>query len=258
MVCILTTDRLSIKELQNPEYSKILESLYLLHDALIQAVLEGNLPCVAHPASLMRQQLLATVLAAFAVVSNAAPDAAPLTPVGGVAPAPLDSGLSEYYYQVSSGAIVGVEVSGPFETSSSTTSAPFTRISPGQALFGTPIATCSSSTAGATEYTNVRAYETVNGCSSILQLHVFYFDPENLLSEFTWTPSIGWQNGSACTNCVQQAGFFGVNGSQVLYAYENSPAGTVRVGFISAGSPQTLSEAVQSPNAAWSLTTLPN
>ena len=206
----------------------------------------------------MRQQLLATVLVAFAVVSNAAPDAASLTPVGGVAPAPIDSGLSEYYYQVSSGAIVGVTATGPFENSSSITSAPFTRVAPGQALFGTPIATCYSSTAGATEYTNVRACETVNGCSSIFQLHVFYFAPDNLLSEFSWTPSTGLQSGSGCTSCVQQAGFFGVNGSQVLYAYENSPAGTVRVGFISAGSPQTLSEAVQSPNAAWSLTTLPN
>ena len=188
-------------------------------------------------------------------MSNAAPDAAPLTPVGGVAAAPLETGFSEYYYQVSSGAIVWVEVSEPFGSSNSTTSAPFAVVAPGQAMFGTPIAICS---AGTTGYTDVRPYETVKWCSSIFQFHLFYFTPDNLLSETYWTPSTGWQGGSGCIACVQQAGFFATNGSQVLYAYENSPAGTVRVGFISAGSPQTLSEAVKTPNAAWLLTTLPN
>ena len=49
-----------------------------------------------------------------------------------------------------------------------------------------------------------------------------------------------------------------MNGSQVLYAMEDPTTKTVRVGFVSAGSPGTLSEAVRTSGGAWSVASLPN
>ena len=49
-----------------------------------------------------------------------------------------------------------------------------------------------------------------------------------------------------------------MNGSQVLYAMENPNNKTVRIGFVSAGSPGTVSEAVSTSGGAWSVATLPN
>ena len=42
-----------------------------------------------------------------------------------------------------------------------------------------------------------------------------------------------------------------------MYAMEDPTEGTVRVGFISAGSPETLSEAVRTFSGAWSVASLP-
>ena len=96
-----------------------------------------------------------------------------------------------------------------------------------------------------------------------LQIHLFFYSPNNLLSEYYYAVTSaggnnGWLGGPACTTCIQQSGFFGVNGSQVLYAFENPADGTIRVGFISAGSPGTLSEAIKTtPNGVWSVSTMP-
>ena len=49
-----------------------------------------------------------------------------------------------------------------------------------------------------------------------------------------------------------------MNGSQVLYAMEDPTSKTIRVGFVSTGSPGTLSEAVRTSGGAWSVASLPN
>ena len=98
------------------------------------------------------------------------------------------------------------------------------------------------------------------GPNPFSQAHVFYYAPDNLLSEYYWSASLSpnWQSGPDCTACIQQAGFFGVNGSQVLYTFVD-PDENLRVGFISAGNPETLSEAIgQTTNGGWSVAALPS
>ena len=97
------------------------------------------------------------------------------------------------------------------------------------------------------------------GPNPFSQAHVFFYAPDNLLSQFYWeSPSTSWQGGPDCAVCIQQAGFFGVNGSQVLYTFVDEDE-NLRVGFISAGNPQTLSEAIgHVTNGGWSVAAIPS
>ena len=100
-------------------------------------------------------------------------------------------------------------------------------------------------------------FNTFNaGPNPLSQGHIFYYGPDYLLSEYYWS-SVGWQGGPDCAICIQQAGFFGVNGSQVLYTWLDG-AENVRVGFISTGNPQTLSEAIMPTSGGWSVAGAPN
>ncbi|KAF9061822.1 hypothetical protein BDP27DRAFT_1485461 [Rhodocollybia butyracea] len=93
---------------------------------------------------------------------------------------------------------------------------------------------------------------------SFLVLHIFFFSPDNVLSEYHWEPTANaFEGGPTCTTCVTNEGFVGVAGSQMLYAMVNTattPA-VLRVGFVSAGSPGTISEAVKT-GGSWSLASL--
>ncbi|KAF9049417.1 hypothetical protein BDP27DRAFT_1373696 [Rhodocollybia butyracea] len=91
-----------------------------------------------------------------------------------------------------------------------------------------------------------------------VQLHVFFFSPENILSEYHWNETIGlFQGGASCVTCITNEGFVGVAGSDMLYAMANNATSppTLRVGFVSAGSPGTISEAVNTGNG-WSIASL--
>ncbi|KAJ3730943.1 hypothetical protein DFJ43DRAFT_1189649 [Lentinula guzmanii] len=88
------------------------------------------------------------------------------------------------------------------------------------------------------------------------QIHVFFFSPDNILSEYYWKGD-GHQGGPDCSDCVTGSGYVGVEGSQMLYALASSATSppTLRVGFISAGSPNTITEAVKT-TGGWSLASL--
>lgn len=84
-----------------------------------------------------------------------------------------------------------------------------------------------------------------------------------MLSEYIWqdtnptgTPN-GVQGGPSCLDCITKEGFTVVPGSQVLYALGNPAANQVRVGFGSAGAPNTVTEAVNS-GSGWQIAVLPN
>ncbi|KAJ3897668.1 hypothetical protein F5879DRAFT_995696 [Lentinula edodes] len=92
---------------------------------------------------------------------------------------------------------------------------------------------------------------------TFLQVHTFFFSPENVLSQYYWDSVLGIQGGANCLTCVTSEGFVGVAGSQMLYAIASSATSppTLRVGFVSAGSPNTISEAVNT-GGAWSVASL--
>ncbi|KAJ3773053.1 hypothetical protein FB446DRAFT_845111 [Lentinula raphanica] len=92
---------------------------------------------------------------------------------------------------------------------------------------------------------------------TFLQVHTFFFSKENILSEYYWETGIGIQGGADCSTCVTSKGFVGVADSQMLYAMASSATSppTLRVGFVSAGSPDTISEAVNT-GSGWSVASL--
>ncbi|KAJ7816654.1 hypothetical protein B0H13DRAFT_2380255 [Mycena leptocephala] len=88
------------------------------------------------------------------------------------------------------------------------------------------------------------------------KIHVYFFSPANTLSEYIWQNGIGWQGGSTCTKCVDVFKFAVVSGSTALYAVSSGNAtstAATRVGFINAGSPTTLTEAIWNPSTNWFL-----
>ncbi|KIK61059.1 hypothetical protein GYMLUDRAFT_73490 [Collybiopsis luxurians FD-317 M1] len=90
------------------------------------------------------------------------------------------------------------------------------------------------------------------------EIHVFFFSPENILSEYYYfTKTEVWNGGPTCTDCLTTKGFVGLAGNQMLYAMASSATTppTLRVGFASAGAPNTISEAVNTGNG-WSLASL--
>ncbi|KAE9391585.1 hypothetical protein BT96DRAFT_1024021 [Gymnopus androsaceus JB14] len=89
--------------------------------------------------------------------------------------------------------------------------------------------------------------------TSWTEIHVFFYSPENVLSEFYFTAGVGLQGGPTCTTCVTNEGFLGAPDSQMLYALETDEE--VRVGFVSAGAPDTVSEAANSGNG-WTVASL--
>ncbi len=107
--------------------------------------------------SLMPQQFLAAIIAAFVAVSSAAPNITLLVPVGIIATISVPSGQAKYYYQTFNGSIVVDVVSGLFSSSSSTTSlVSGFHVPADEAGWGTPIAASSSSTSNGDGYEDVR------------------------------------------------------------------------------------------------------
>ncbi|KAJ7736700.1 hypothetical protein B0H16DRAFT_1695337 [Mycena metata] len=93
-------------------------------------------------------------------------------------------------------------------------------------------------------------------------IRLYFFSPENTLSEYIYPTTIpqntnGFMGGPSCTACLTTQGIVGRSGSQVLYALANPAFTQFRVGFISAGQPTTVSEAVNT-GAGWQVSTIPN
>ncbi|KIK53863.1 hypothetical protein GYMLUDRAFT_250044 [Collybiopsis luxurians FD-317 M1] len=95
--------------------------------------------------------------------------------------------------------------------------------------------------------------ETVNG--EYAQTHTFFFSPDNVLSEYFWDDVSGTQGGPNCEPCITSKGFVGEPGNQMLYAL--AYPGVLRVGFVSAGTPNTVSEAINT-GSGWSVASLTN
>ncbi|KIK61060.1 hypothetical protein GYMLUDRAFT_96807 [Collybiopsis luxurians FD-317 M1] len=91
------------------------------------------------------------------------------------------------------------------------------------------------------------------------ELHVFFFSPENVLSEYyiKTAPNAVWHGGPNCNDCLTNEGFVGLAGNQMLYAMGSSATSppTLRVGFASTGAPNTISEAVNNGDG-WSVASL--
>ncbi|KAJ7908911.1 hypothetical protein B0H13DRAFT_2015800 [Mycena leptocephala] len=100
------------------------------------------------------------------------------------------------------------------------------------------------------------AATTINGKISRRWVHVFFISPSNVLSEYIFRPSTGWRGGSSCTECIDTSGFIVQPGNRVLYAMGNTEAGSLallRVGFVSAGAPDGLTEADYDLTNGWRL-----
>ncbi|KIK57500.1 hypothetical protein GYMLUDRAFT_46077 [Collybiopsis luxurians FD-317 M1] len=91
------------------------------------------------------------------------------------------------------------------------------------------------------------------------EIHLFFISPTNILSEYIWTASTNsWQGGVSCGPCLTGDQFVTSSTSSMLYALVNTDSSgspTWRVGFVSAGVSNTISEVVNS-GSGWTLAPL--
>ncbi|KAL0572065.1 hypothetical protein V5O48_009883 [Marasmius crinis-equi] len=87
------------------------------------------------------------------------------------------------------------------------------------------------------------------------EIHFFFFSPGNILSEYIWKANVGFHGGPNCSECITVNQFGVQPGSKVLYVMGNPGAHGLRVGFVSAGSPSTITEAVTN-GSGWQLATM--
>ncbi|KIK57543.1 hypothetical protein GYMLUDRAFT_172673 [Collybiopsis luxurians FD-317 M1] len=93
-----------------------------------------------------------------------------------------------------------------------------------------------------------------------VETHLVFVSPQNVLSEYIYKQATNeWQGGPTCNTCITSEGFAVVPDSEMLYVLvTEASAGatpTWRIGFISAGAPGTISEAVNTGNG-WSVAPL--
>jgi len=174
--------------------------------------------------------------------TSLATDFVPVTPLGGVAAVDLGSGISQLYYQNSADGIIyayGVQ-GGPFVTGS-TFFAGVPLIPADQVLSGSPIIAVTMTIAG------------------VQQVHVFFISPTLVLSEWVFLSNAGWFAGINCPICITNSGFVVESGTaMLLYVLDDATTGAIRVGFISAGDPGTLSEASNPGTGIWKAAILPS
>ncbi|KAJ7235339.1 hypothetical protein C8J57DRAFT_1530769 [Mycena rebaudengoi] len=139
---------------------------------------------------------------------------------------------SRFYFQASNNSITELAVSGPFNSPHTNNAPGFTLVPANEVLMGTAIAAI-----------------LING-----DIHVYFFSPAKVLSEYVWVSFQGWNGGPSCTICVTRSGFAAAS-TGLLYAIVNS-AGQIKVGFVSAGVPGTIVEAGIKPGGSWALSSL--
>lgn len=86
-------------------------------------------------------------------------------------------------------------------------------------------------------------------------MHVFFFSRQNVVSEYMWKNG-AFVGGANCAECITVQGFVATRNS-FLYALENLSRPSLRVGFVSAGSPSTVTEAESSDDGRWQLAVFP-
>jgi hypothetical protein len=170
------------------------------------------------------------------VNASLSPEFRPLTFVGNVAAVATNTaGSTRIYYQNPDNSIQESIISGPFVVG--TFDASTLLVPADEVLCGTPIVAT-----------------TISGTG--FPIRVFFISPSYILSEYAWTGTI-WEGWPTCSGCITANQFTVEPGSTVLYALADSTAGTpLRVGFVSAGQPGTLTEADYTAGK-WQLASLP-
>ncbi|KAF8896005.1 hypothetical protein BD779DRAFT_1667882 [Infundibulicybe gibba] len=187
------------------------------------------------------------VLSALSVVTSALVHAeravgfVPLSPRGGVGAIQASNSDTRLYYQNGDGSINEISISNAFDSGHIT--ANNTIIPANQAQLGTPIAAI-----------------TTNGDFPQGTIHVYFFSPSDILSEYIWATGIGWRGGPSCTECLTTSKIAVIPGSKVLYAMGNPLTRSLRVGFESTRFLGTLTEADKSGDlgSTWKVFPLPN
>ncbi|KIK57523.1 hypothetical protein GYMLUDRAFT_46093 [Collybiopsis luxurians FD-317 M1] len=104
------------------------------------------------------------------------------------------------------------------------------------------------------------AVAAITSGTTNVETRVVFVSPHNVLSEYIYTDATGqWQGGPTCNTCITSDGFAVVPDSEMLYVLvTEASAGatpTWRIGFVSAGAPGTISEAVNT-GSGWSVAPL--
>ncbi|KAJ7633935.1 hypothetical protein B0H17DRAFT_1149855 [Mycena rosella] len=169
------------------------------------------------------------------------PSPIPLSFVGNVAAiqAPAGAADTRIYYQEPDNSIHVLLISGPFTTGR---------------WFGSELVV----PAAEVQFNTLIAAVTIDGGDFTLA-YLFFISPSNVLSGYIGTPAAGWVGGPACTDCITALNFVVQPGNRVLYAMGNDDPGSpavLRVGFISAGAPDTLTEIDYDPTNGWRIAVL--
>jgi hypothetical protein len=168
-------------------------------------------------------------------------------------------GNTRIFYQNADNSIQLSATTGPFSVG--TFRGTTVLVPANEALCGTPIAAT---------MLKGNAFQEVNTNSSLCssraahwksQMHIFFVSPNNILSEYIWENAAGsYRGGPSCGDCITVNNFVVEPGSQVLYVMGNIAAGSpalLRVGFVSADAPGTLTEAEYTAAKGWQLAELP-
>ncbi|KAJ6492985.1 hypothetical protein C8R45DRAFT_988547 [Mycena sanguinolenta] len=167
-------------------------------------------------------------------ISERSADIVPISVTASMASVQSSSGDTRIYFQAHDNSITELAVSGPFSSPHTNNAPGFTLVPANQVMPGSAVA----------------AFETTGG-----DIHVYFFSPAMVLSEYVWVNTQGaWNGGPTCTICVTSSGFSAAS-IETLYAMVNS-AGQIRVGFVSAGVPGTLVEAGVQTGGNWGVTSL--
>ncbi|KAJ7651377.1 hypothetical protein FB45DRAFT_1051119 [Roridomyces roridus] len=201
--------------------------------------------------------ILKTLISLAAVALSLAttlptPDLFPISTVPGgniaVAIAPALGGETRFFYQREDGGIQMLGLNGSFATGSVYLNEPL--VPPEEVQFRTPLITM-----------------VVD--DMFTEIRLFFLSPQNVVSEYLYQPNHGgWRGGATCldiepADCLTNLNFVAAPGSSVLYAAYNPsqarpgapPTAWIRVGFVSAGNPLGLTEAVFDING-WRLETM--
>ncbi|KAF9061827.1 hypothetical protein BDP27DRAFT_1428588 [Rhodocollybia butyracea] len=169
----------------------------------------------------VKKVFLAIPLLATALASDLSTDSTnSVVPVSGkvMVAAQATSGDTRIYYQANNGSIVQIAVSNAFTVGQFEST--HIEVPPDEVRYNTLLLS-----------------QLPPKLPSSWSLHIFFFSPDNILSEYFFNGS-SFEGGPTCATCITNEGFVGAEGSQML-----------------AGSPETISEAVNT-GSGWSVASL--
>jgi hypothetical protein len=185
----------------------------------------------------------------------------PITPFGAASAVQGNTGDARLHWQNGDASISQININGPLTTGIYVATTP---IVPGQeVLLGTPIATVvnldSSGSLLEVRVLPLIVHQTFLTHMYYSQIRLYFFSPDHVLSEYIEDASGTVRGGPFCADCITTLQFGVKPGSTALYALrDNAAIGIIRVGFISAGAPTTISEAVFTTQGGWQLGQLHN